>query len=67
MRKDTTVQAAQKAPKSRRTRTRETGCGALRLLDSWMSEDSGYDEEVWPAIKRAIDANRLSARKRFRD
>jgi hypothetical protein len=32
-----------------------------------MSEDSGYDEEVWPAIKRAIDANRLSARKRFRD
>lgn len=39
----------------------------LRAIDEWLSDESGYDEKVWPELKKAIEANRLSARKRFRD
>jgi len=39
---------------------------AVRLLDSWLADDSGYDERVWPVLKRSLDANRLSTRKLFR-
>jgi hypothetical protein len=40
---------------------------ALRLLRKWMADESGYDERVWPRLKEAIEENRLSARRRFRD
>jgi len=39
----------------------------LRALDEWLADESGYDEKIWPELKKAIEANRLSARKRFRD
>lgn len=33
---------------------------AIKLLDEWMADQSGYDEETWPIIKaeleRAVDA-----------
>ena len=38
---------------------------ALKLLDEWMSDESGYDEKVWPQVKQLIEENRLSDRKRF--
>ena len=31
---------------------------AIRLLDEWMADDSGYDEETWPELKEALDRNR---------
>ena len=40
--------------------------GAIRLLNEWMADESGYDEKVWPVLKQAIEKNRLSRRKRFR-
>ena len=40
---------------------------AIRLLQKWVADDSGYDESVWPGIKKAIEANPLSARRRFHD
>ena len=40
---------------------------ALRLLRQWMADKSGYDEETWPVLKKAIEENRLSRRKRFHD
>ena len=40
---------------------------AIRLLQTWISDESGYDEAVWPRVKQAIEENRLSERKRFRD
>ena len=40
---------------------------ALRLLREWMADKSGYDEETWPVLKKAIEENRLSRRKRFHD
>ena len=40
---------------------------ALQLLRQWMADKSGYDEETWPVLKKAIEENRLSRRKRFHD
>jgi hypothetical protein len=31
------------------------------LLEAWMNDTSGYDEEVWPELKRALDENRTAA------
>ncbi len=38
---------------------------AVRLLKEWLRDESGYDEETWPKLKEAIEANRLSYRSRF--
>jgi excisionase family DNA binding protein len=38
---------------------------AIQLLDEWMADDSGYDEETWPELKAALDRDRLSSRKLF--
>jgi len=40
---------------------------ALRLLGEWMADESGYDEETWPLLKKAIEEDRFSERKRFAD
>jgi|GEM_PF-2235913 len=40
---------------------------AIQLLQSWLEDESGYDEEVWPKAKNAIEENRLSIRKKFND
>jgi len=39
----------------------------MKLVESWQAKDPGYDERVWPIVKKAIEENRLSARRRFRD
>jgi len=38
---------------------------AIRLLREWMADESGYDEQVWPIVKKAIEENRSSYRRRF--
>jgi hypothetical protein len=38
---------------------------AIALLDEWLSDQSGYDEETWPQLKEALDRNRLSGRRLF--
>jgi len=38
---------------------------AIELLDRWLRDDSGYDEETWPDLKAALDRDRLSARRLF--
>ena len=45
----------------------ERGGGLDRLLDEWLADESGYDEEAWPEIKEALDRDRLSYRKLFVD
>lgn len=37
----------------------------LRLLDNWMADESGYDEENWPVVRQAIEEHCLSYRKKF--
>ncbi|MBZ0254262.1 MAG: hypothetical protein K8I02_13055 [Candidatus Methylomirabilis sp.] len=31
---------------------------ALRLLEAWMRDESGYDERVWPEAARGLEENR---------
>jgi len=38
-----------------------------RLLDEWMADESGYDEETWPELKAALERERLSSRPLFND
>lgn len=40
---------------------------AIHLLQVWMADESGYDEKVWEQVKKGIDENRLSNRKKFDD
>lgn len=35
---------------------------AIALLDKWLQDESGYDEETWPKLKSELDKHRLSAR-----
>jgi len=35
------------------------------LLDEWMADESGYDEETWPELMEALDRDRSSFRKLF--
>ncbi|HLO48452.1 MAG TPA: hypothetical protein VK211_08580 [Kamptonema sp.] len=39
----------------------------IELLDEWMADESGYDEETWPELKAAIEKERdiVSAQRLF--
>jgi hypothetical protein len=37
----------------------------MRLLQAWLVEESGYDEKAWELVKKVIEENKLSRRKRF--
>ncbi|KKN78341.1 hypothetical protein LCGC14_0352000 [marine sediment metagenome] len=39
----------------------------IKLLNSWYKDNSGYDEENWPKIKKVIEENRSSYRRKFND
>jgi hypothetical protein len=30
----------------------------IRLMKKWLTDESGYDEETLPALKKALQANR---------
>ena len=40
---------------------------AIALLKSWLKDDSGYDEQTWPKLKKALDQQRakVGARRLF--
>lgn len=38
-----------------------------KLIQSWLNDESGYDEETWPWLKKVLEEDRLSARRLFRD
>ncbi len=39
----------------------------IKLLNSWLMDKSGYDEKNWPVIKKVIEENRSSYRRKFND
>lgn len=39
----------------------------IDLLNEWLADTSGYDEENWPKVKEMLEANRLSNRKLFNE
>jgi hypothetical protein len=47
------------------TDERERGRKAIRLLDEWMADESGHDEEYWPKLKAVLEQDRLSSRPPF--
>jgi hypothetical protein len=34
-----------------------------QLIDSWLADDSGYDEAAWPAMQQALDGNLTPGKK----
>ncbi len=56
-----TVQPGTESPELRSARV----AAALRLLDEWMADESGYDEAAWPELRAALDRDRLSSRRLF--
>jgi|ERR1043165_7066236 hypothetical protein len=38
--------------------------GAVGLVESWLTDKSGYDQHAWPALSWSIERNRLSDRSR---
>jgi len=40
---------------------------AIALFSSWLSDESGYDEDTWPKLKSALDRERkrVGARRLF--
>jgi hypothetical protein len=57
---NTTRRSASKTPGGRTDRQ-----AVIALLEEWLRDESGYDEETWPELKKALDRDRLSARKLF--
>jgi len=41
----------------------------IDLLNEWMNDESGYDEETWPELKVALDKERdiISAERLFNE
>ncbi len=37
----------------------------VSLIQSWLADDSDYDETVWPQVKSGIEESRTSFRNRF--
>ncbi len=47
--------------------TRQRNAAVRQLLQEWLADDSGYDEETWPLLQGALEANRTApSRKLFR-
>jgi hypothetical protein len=46
---------------------RQRNATARQLLRAWLADESGYDEETWPRLKQALEANRSGQRRLFRD
>lgn len=40
---------------------------ARKLLQTWLADESGYEEETWPLLKQVLEDNRSGSRKLFRD
>ncbi len=49
------------------TTQRARNQAAIRLLREWLADNSGYDEETWPIVEKAIEEHRPSYRRRFHD
>ncbi len=46
---------------------RERHARLIALIESWLADESGYDEAVWPRLKARIEESRTSNRTRFSD
>ena len=54
-------------PNGDRKQRHRRNAAAIALLERWLADTSGYDEETWDSLKTALEANRGSTRALFRD
>lgn len=47
--------------------SRQRNTTARQLLRAWLADGSGYDEEAWPSLKQALEANRPGQRRLYCD
>lgn len=66
MNTSSTKGAAIEDPEARALR-RQKLAELVKIVNEWMTDESGYDEETWPELKAALQANRGSQRKLFSD
>jgi len=43
----------------------ERNAAVVALLDKWLTDNLGDDEDAWIRLKKRIEESRTSARKRF--
>ncbi len=48
---------------SKITSERKRAIQAIALIDEWLADDSGYDQQNWPKLKQALDVGRRSSRR----
>ena len=51
--------------KQREAEVEKRNRAALGLLEEWLADDTGYDERVWPELKKALEEDRPRARRLF--
>jgi len=39
----------------------------IQMLNQWLADESGYDEENWPKVKKLLEENRTSDRSVFHE
>jgi excisionase family DNA binding protein len=54
-------------PKGAPLTQREGNERAIQLLDEWMADESGHDEEYWPKLKAVLEQDHLSSRPLFEE
>lgn len=46
---------------------RQKNFACIQLLNEWLADESGYDEEAWPKLKQLLEENRSSDRSLFNE
>jgi len=44
---------------------RKRHAAVIVLLDEWLADESGYDENTWPGLKEQIEESRTSTRRLY--
>jgi hypothetical protein len=47
--------APAESPPARSAKERERAEKVIQLLDEWMADESGHDEEMWPKLKAVLE------------
>jgi hypothetical protein len=46
---------------------RRRNAAVIHLIQDWLADESGYDEETWDDLKAAMKESRRTSRNLFRD
>jgi hypothetical protein len=66
-RPEVTMDSGDEASSGPSSDARERAERLIRLLDEWMADESGHDEEMWPKLKAVLEQDRISSRPLFNE